>query len=469
MGKKEEKVKGKISGIAPTDERIVSRGGLLFFVKYLSHIGIYSLLERKLGSLRRSKKGKTIESIFKQLMCYFIEGSSFTLSRFDELQKDGGYAGLIEESEGGLVSSHSVKRFFKKFSIVRVWLFREILQRLFIWRLRIKEPAIIILSIDVMVMDNDTAVKREGVEKTYRKVKGFAPLQMSWGSYIIDAVFRGGSKHSNHGDTVERMVIHIVKKIRKEYKSDVPILIRVDSGFFDQKLMRGFDQLKIGFIMGGKLYGDIKETVSLLGEEHWQRYENKHQIWNFAELGDRRGSWDTFYRMFYCSPLADNGQILMEFARPDTVIYTNVGVNPEVTEIFRAAGQEGLLEGEIIIETYHGRGRDELANRGLKELGTEALPFERFESNAAFYYLMVVAFFLFETFKEDVVEPVISLGSYANTVRRTIIDVGAKIVSHAGETIVKFFRTLYEQLQCTILWEKALSPPHIGDVSLSND
>jgi len=30
----------------------------------------------------------------------------------------------------------------------------------------------------------------------------------------------------------------------------------------------------------------------------------------------------------------------------------------------------------------------------LKEFGTERMPFKRFESNSAFYYTMVVAFFL---------------------------------------------------------------------------
>jgi len=461
MSKIEEKNKRKINEIAPTDEKIVSRGGLIFFVKYLSNLGIYPILERKFGNLRGNKKSKSIVSIFKQLFCYFIDGSKFTLVRFDELKRDGSYASVLEEDEIGLLSSHAMKRFFGKFSIFRVWLFRQVLQILFIWRLRIKSPDVVILNVDPMPMDNDDARRREGVEMTYKKVRGFAPLQMSWDRYIIDAVFRGGSKHSNHKDTVEKMVEHIVNLIRKRYSSDVAILVRLDSGFFDQKLMERFDQLNIGFIIGGKIYEDICDVVSSLGEEEWNEYENKNQIWNFVELGDRRGSWGKFYRMFYCRPLLENGQVLMEFARPDTVIYTNLGVNEDVTHIFLEAHQDRFLESEVIIETHHGRGGDELIHRALKELGTEKLPLERFESNAAFYYIMLVAFFLFETFKEDVTEPIISVVSYANTVRRAIIDVGAKIVTHSGRNIVKFFRALYEQIKCNVLWEKALSPPEI--------
>ena len=35
------------------------------------------------------------------------------------------------------------------------------------------------------------------------------------------------------------------------------------------------------------------------------------------------------------------------------------------------------------------------------------LPFKRFPANAAFYYTMLVAFFLYESFKQDVCDPVV--------------------------------------------------------------
>lgn len=52
-----------------------------------------------------------------------------------------------------------------------------------------------------MVMDNDDANCRHGVKLTYKKKKGFQLVQMKGGRLIVDAVFRGGNKHSNHGDT----------------------------------------------------------------------------------------------------------------------------------------------------------------------------------------------------------------------------------------------------------------------------
>ena len=46
-------------------------------------------------------------------------------------------------------------------------------------------------------------------------------------------------------------------------------------------------------------------------------------------------------------------------------------------------------------------------NRAFKEFGTEHVPFKRFAANAAYYYLMAIAFFLFETFKQDIDSPLI--------------------------------------------------------------
>ena len=241
-----------ITEIGITSDTLSSRGGLNLFARYLRNIGIYPYLESLFGSIRKNKKGQLIPEIFKQLFCNLLDGTSRHLTYYDALKRDAGYAQTIESKEESLLSSHSVKRFYQSFSWVRIWLFRKLLQKLFIWRLHLKNPDRIELFLDTMVMDNDEAEKRHGVQPTYKKKKGFQPLQLIWGRYIIDAVFRGGKKHSNHGDTVEKMVRHIVKEIRKKYREDVPIIIKMDSGFFDQKLFAVFEELGIGYVCSGK-------------------------------------------------------------------------------------------------------------------------------------------------------------------------------------------------------------------------
>ena len=169
------------------------------------------VLEKMFASMRKNKKGIAVTDFFLQMLCFFMDGSSRRLSWFDHLKRDESYAALLACRQEDLASSHAVKRFFAKFSFVQVYLFRHLLQKLFIWRLKQTRPAVIELGLDSMVLDNDDALKRQGVQPTYKKVRGFHPLQMNWGRYMVDAVFRGGSKHSNHGKTAEKMLVHVVK------------------------------------------------------------------------------------------------------------------------------------------------------------------------------------------------------------------------------------------------------------------
>ena len=134
-----------------------------------------------------------------------------------------------------------------------------------------------------------------GVEPTYKRKKGFQPLQMNWGRFIVDAVFRGGSKHSNHGDTVQKMILHMVVAIRKHYSFDVPIIIRMDSGFYDQKIFEMCEKLRMGYICGGKMYEDIKQTAAKWTLENWNRFESiKKQAWEYVEFRQQTGNVELF-------------------------------------------------------------------------------------------------------------------------------------------------------------------------------
>jgi len=285
---------------------------------------------------------------------------------------------------------------------------------------------------------------------------------MSWGRFVIDAVFRAGDKHSNHSDTAEKMVRHVVGKIRKHYRVDVPIVIRLDSGFFDQKLFEVFEELEIGYICGGKLYEDIKGYVSKVDRRGWGRYERGRELWEYVEMGDRRGSWSRFRRAIFCRPVCEEGQFLMEFARPDTVLYTNLGKGEAIDEGLVLGGRSDLFEAEGIIAAYHDRGRDELVHRALKDFGFEQMPFKRFAQNAAFYYTMLVAFFLYEAFKEDVCSEVVEIGAYATTVRRRVIDVAAKIVRHSGSVTLKVTSAAWRALKFAELWQRSGAPPRFA-------
>jgi len=337
-----------IDNVESTSDRLTGRAGLTLFVRYLRAIGIFEPLDRLFGSLRKSRKGQPVTEIFKQLLCFFMDGTSRHLTYFDALQEDEGYAGTIESRPNAMLSSHAVKRFFQSFFMVRVWLFRRILQQLFLWRLGLRQPEVIVLGVDSMVMDNNEAQKREGVKATYRRVKGFHPLQITWSRFIVDAVFRGGDKHCNDKETVIKALTHLIGKIRKQYRTSVPIIVRMDSGFFDEKIMAKLDELEVGYLIAGKLYDDIKAFIGDIDESSWRRYQNGKQEWSYVEFGDRRGAWKRFRRVVFSRPLYEDRQRLLEFARPDQIIYTNLGLGDAVDGLchhlapphFRCSGKD---------------------------------------------------------------------------------------------------------------------------------
>jgi hypothetical protein len=445
-----------------TSDTLTGRGGLALFSRYLRSIDLFPHLHRLFGSLRKSSKGLAVTTLFHQLFCFFLDGTSRHLVRFDDLKEDEGYAAAIETRPDAMASSHTIKRFFGSFWWPRIWLFRHLLLHLFLWRLKLQAPKAVVLGMDSMVMDNDEARVRHGVQPTYKRVKGFAPLHLTWGRFLIDAVFRGGSKHSNSGNTAETMVRHVVALIRKHYRTDVPILFRLDAGFFDQKLFGVFEELRVGYVCTGKLYDDIKAYAARAPALAWSSYCTPEQEWRYLEFGDRRGQWTKGRRALLTRPLAEEGQWLLAFARPDTLLYTNLGMGEEIDGLVNEAGLGHWTGADRVIALHHGRGADELVHRALKEFGSETLPFKRFAPNAAFYYTMAVAFFLYECFKEDVTQPVVAVPSYATTLRRTVIDFAAKIVRTGGRTILKVTRATWDQLQIPTLWNLSRSPPRFA-------
>lgn len=453
----------QIDEVSTTSEKLSGRAGLALFVAYLHSIEIFAQIDRFFGTIRKNKKGLTVCELFKQVLCFMVDGSSRHLTYFDHLAKDKGYAASIETDFKQMASSHRIKRFFKAFAWTRVFLFRRLLQALFVWRLKIKQPEVIELGIDTMVLDNDDANCRHGVKPTYKKKKGFQPLQMNWGRLFVDAVFRSGDKHSNHGDTVQKMILHIVTKIRKKYRSDVAIIIRMDSGFFDQKIFKLCEKLNVGYVCGGKMYKDIKCFVQSSDDKCWHNFESsgKKDIWQYIEFGSKRGNWKKFRRAFYCRLLNNGNQLYLPGCRPDTVIITNLGQGQPIDEMLIKAGAESYLKPQAIVACYHERGSDELANRALKDFGHEQLPFKRFNPNAAWYYSMLVGHFLLESFKEDVASSVIPVGAYATTVRRKLIDIAGKIVSHSGKITLKVTEACFEYLRLNELFARSNMAPAI--------
>jgi len=463
MARKSVSTQGKISRIEITSEKLSGRGGLVLFLRYVESIGFYPLFEGSLGFLRKSAKGLSAVQFVKQLLSHFIDGSDLAMGGFDRRKQDEAYAAVLENAPEQMASSHQIKRVFRKLIAVSNRLYRALLHELFVWRLKVEKPSIIVLFADTMVLDNNDAKKRQGVEPTYKKKRGFQPLQISWGPYVVDAIFRCGSTHSNHGHDLVKAVAKLTRLIRERY-ADVPIILLTDSAFLDEKNFRFFEQrLKIHYVCVGKEYDDLKQYVQQIPEESFNTLVKGSQSWQYVEFGNRLKSWKSFRRCIFTTLETEgDGQLNLDFVRSDVFLYTNLGQDQELTKKLIEAGGEPYLDAEKIIGLNHHRGKDELVWRSLKEFATkEQFPFAQFGMNRAYYYFLLMGHFLYEAFKRDVAEEVIPATCYPDSFRRTLIDFAAKVVSTGGQIILKVTRTLFDQLKLTELWRRCQIPEPI--------
>lgn len=456
----------KITKINVTDEKISSRGGLAIFLKYVENIKIYSLLcGILLLKLVIGAKGLGLQQFLKQMFAYFIDGTDMSISSFDSKKTDKGYAAILENTEADMASSHQIKRMIRKFNCIPDSLYNKILHTLFLWRLKKENPAQIVIGADTMVLDNNYSKMKEGCDDTYKNIKGFQPLHISWGPYLVDVLFRRGKAHSNHGTDYTDRVGAIVNFIRKHYKADVPIILCSDSGFADQKAFDYFDKINIHFVTTSRLYQDIREYAQELPTNQYQELRKNNLIWNFFEFGSKRDSWKRFRRAIFTTLSRDeNGQYILGLnnKKTDSLIYTNIGTNKIADQRLRDAGGASYFEAKEIVKLSHQRGGDELIHRSIKELATkEQLPFRRFRMNKAYYFLLVTSHFLFESYKRDITNEVIPITSYPNTFRRKIIDFAAKITTSAGYVILNVPKVIFNNFRIDLLWKKCQSPPII--------
>lgn len=451
--------RSRIDKVETTAEKLTARAGLAVVSRYLRSLTVLPHLARRFRFLRKSAKGLPVETLFKQLICFFVDGTSRHMAHFDRLREDGGYAGVIETVQEEMASSHQMKRFFRAFKTAHFWRFRTVLLQLFLWRLKLKDPDVVTLGLDSMVLDNDEAKKREGVKPTYKGVKGYHPLQLTWGPYVIDAIFRSGEKHSNHGTDAVEMITRATRRIHEVIGPDVAVIVRMDAGFFDQKIFEALEENGIFYICGSKIYADVRRRLEMLAPLYWSTYTNGDYEWHYTHIWDERGDW-TQYRKAICTfTRAENGQRMLAFAGTENMIYTNLHGGARFAGDAQREALQPYLDEAKLIELYHGRGADELVHRAVKNFGPEALPLKGFAANGAFYYVMLMAFFLYEACSRDVTDEAIEEVSYATTFRRQLIDVAGKIIRTSGYVKLKVTEAVWRDLDFERLWAKAAAPP----------
>ena len=444
--------------IEATSDLLTARAGIAPFAQFLTSLGLpQHLADSFVGVRKDSCNSASTEDIFTSILCWFMSGDSRHLSSFDDLVEEDGTTALFNVEK--IPSSHAIKRFLKRFHHGHEKKFRDHLASLFLRRLKEERPQLVVLGIDSMVMDNDDAKCRHGVSLTYKKKNGYHPLQMTWDGMIIDGMFRSGSRASHEFKQTRGMIGRMVRLVRECLGKDVAIIIRLDAGYFDEKLLKFMDEdLNVGFVVGGKLYSGFKSDMGALpqDEDNWGYCTSGQRSWKFTELGFKCNSWEKFYRGVLTQVESrKDGALFLEFARPTSLFLTNLGMRQD---LFATCAYQ-YEDVEELISLYQGRGGEELCHRGLKDFGFEQLPMKGYVPNLVMYHLMLIGFGSFEVFKREALAGVVKATSYASTVRRKFIDVAAKIARTKRKLFLKLRHQTLARLKFTMVWAKCRNAP----------
>jgi len=444
--------------IEATTDLLTARAGIAPYSQFLTSLGLSKHLATSFAGIRKeSCNSVSTEDIFTSILCWFMRGDSRHLSSFDDLVEEEGATAMFNVEK--IPSSHAIKRFLKRFHHGHEKKFRDHLASLFIRRLKEEKPKSVIFGIDSMVMDNDDAKCRHGVSFTYKKKNGYHPLQMTWGNMIIDGIFRSGSRASHEFKQTRAMIGRMVRLVRECLGPDVAIIIRLDSGYFDEKLLKFMDEdLNVGFVVGGKLYSGFKGDMNSLpqDDDNWGSYTSGQRNWKFTELGFKCKSWEKFYRGVLTQvDSREDGTLFLEFARPTSLFLTNLGMREDLF----ATSAHQYEDVADLIGLYHGRGGEELCHRGFKDFGFEQLPMKGYVPNLVMYHLMLIGFASFEVFKREPLAGVVKATSYATTIRREFIDVAAKVVSKGRRLFLKLRHQTLARLKFAMVWAKCIGTP----------
>ena len=430
----------KIKEIGITSNVLTSRGGLAPFANFLNGTGVCDELAKILADLRKSKKGIKLKEAFFQVLLFLADGTDSTLETFDRLQKNKAWNKLHGCKKA--LGTAALKRLLHKAYTINIDDLRPLIRKIFLSALKAKNPSKVILFLDSSVYDNDGAKCRGGVQWTYKKKAGYHPINLIWDGIYVDTYFQAGSCSTNHNGIAIEMLKEITPMIRKVMGEEAQIIVRMDGGFYDQKIFAACDELNINFVCAGKKYSDHQDMAHRNLNDFDGTYRKRDCSWKYISFQERRATWpeEMNYRALFLRPTEENGEALLGL--DSRIILTNL--------------TEDDCSDTQLIDYDHSRGADELTHRAAKDFASERMPCLDFHSNQLWYTIGIIGFNLLQIFKRIIAG--LSWNCYPSTVRRKLFDLAGKIVYKGRSFTLKISQWKMRELNFDEIWQKSLNP-----------
>lgn len=430
----------KIKKLETTSECLSSRTGLAPFANFLSGTCLSEKLQESFSHLRKSSKGIQLSDAFFQLLLFFADGTYQHLNGFDKLKSNEAWEKLHGCKR--TLNTAQLQRLLDKITPHEINLLRPLLRQIFLSALKSLKPSQVVLFLDSCVYVNDEAKCRGGVKPTYKKKKAYHPINLIWQGLYVDTVFQRGDYSTNHDGVAITMLKEAVPLIREALGENIQIIVRMDSGYYDQKIFAACEELSIHFVCAGKRYSDHKHLEEKVFYDFDGTFENNNSCWHYCRFEERRAQWDINmkYRALFLRATKEDGEALLGL--DSRIILTNM--------------DEKQCSDEEIICYDHSRGLDELTHRAAKEFSDEKMPCLDYCANAFWYTLSIIAFNLFQIFKRNIA--CFPYNAYPNTIRRKLFDLAGKIVGGSRSLKLRISEWKMQELKFDQIWQRSLIP-----------
>jgi len=408
-------------------KNLTSNAGIFLLFENAKSNGIFELIENDLVFDNESTNKIKMNHIKTMLCGHFIGIDK--LERLKLLQNDP----LIAEYDIRVKEPETISRYLGNFSYKTTQMFRDINFKVFKKLLSKSQLSAITIDIDSSVINVEG--HQEGA------TKGYNPKKLGNRCYNIQFAFcdelkayitgflRSGNTYTANG--AAEMIKEIVANIKT---NELEIMFRMDSGYFDEEIIKTIESLGCKYLIKGKSYPTLASQVT----DSSVIFVNGEEGRETTELLTKLNTWDKVRRF-----------VVSRVLKPEKERAQLSLLEGSEYEYFFFVTNTDLASEKVVI-SYEKRGNAENYIKEAKyDMSVGHLLLKSFWANEAVFQMMMLSYNLFLLFKFDS----LSISEYRQqlkTFRLKYVFLAAKIIKTARYVIMKLsenypYKEVYEK------------------------
>jgi hypothetical protein len=408
-------------------KNLTSNAGLFLLLEHARRNGIFDLIDHDLVFETQSTNRIKMNHI-KTMLCGNFIGID-KLERLKLLQSDP----LVSEFAIAIKEPETVSRFLGNFSYKTTQMLREINFKVFRKLLRRRKLKSITIDMDSSVVNVEG--HQEGTAKGYNPKKPGNPcynIQYAFCDELkayLTGYVRSGDTYTANG--AAGMIQEIIAHLKEE---DLEITFRMDSGYFDDDILKTIESLGCRYVIKGKAYPTLVARIT----DPDIIFDTDEEGRETTELVTTLNTWEKDRRFIVHRVLKDEkDRAQLSFLEGEEFAYSFFVTNTELSPV-------------EVVEFYQKRGNCENYIKEAKyDMAVGHLLLKSFWSNEAIFQLMMLAYNLFLLFKIDMVRTT-EYRQQIKTFRLKYIFLAGKIIRTARSVVMKLsdrypYREMYEQ------------------------